>query len=101
MILITPENEMQYERWRKKRQVAQKSYQNNAASSTSPALRVGMGNQGFKKQSSFLIDTRKKVTKSFLDLSADDITDTKSDLSAKGGNRSTHIVKLKHQNSSN
>lgn len=54
-----------------------------------------------KKQSSFLIENRqRKSNRSFLDLSADDMGDNKSDLSNDDimGNRSMRI--LKHQNSS-
>lgn len=54
-----------------------------------------------KKQSSFLIENRqRKSNRSFLDLSADDMGDNKSDLSNDDimGSRSMRI--LRHQNSS-
>lgn len=51
-----------------------------------------------KKQSSFLIENKKKATnKSFLDLSADELCDNKSDVSGRGGDdTSQRLVRLKH-----
>ena len=86
-ILQTRENEAQYERWKKQRAAAQKSYQVNA--SPSPNYRPSSSNTKptLKKQSSFLIERNK----SFVDL--DNLSD--NDAGGKAGGYNPRLTKQK------
>ena len=58
-ILLTKENEVQFERWKKQKAAAQKTYQ--GTTSPSPNVRASSSNAKptLKKQSSFLIERNK------------------------------------------
>lgn len=93
-ILETPENEALYDRWSYSRHTTQNANASTAASkfnSTSPAAALrgtAVGSKPpVKKQPSFLIEdkSKKATSRSFIDLSADDNTDSRSDISGYTG----------------